>query len=226
MSPQTLRTLLAGNYICSVAFPFEWEDLMDTETQAKVEEWLMALDMRLARLGDMGAFFLAPNVVRRDDQMRVREELRKYRDVYGPAFQMLDMIRQAKPESVELRTGDYVQLVELEALVIASASLEKQLNAMNSVNHKINARNSIRDRVEKLLEALRAEGYLCHVNASTGSYRITGKIEQLDAVLEFLAMHIPALDTEVEDADEEPDLIDQLNMEGIAENAATGLNHE
>ena len=60
MNPRVLRLLLAGAYICPVSHRDEFAVLSDGAEQETVNEWLSALNMRLARLGHEGAFFRAP----------------------------------------------------------------------------------------------------------------------------------------------------------------------
>lgn len=57
MNAKTLKLLLAGEYICSVRYRLEFEQLNETAEREEVDAWLSALGMRLGRVGDEGAFF-------------------------------------------------------------------------------------------------------------------------------------------------------------------------
>ena len=126
MKSQTLQSLLDGQYICEFAFPVEFSYLTDNDHAAWVNEWLSALDMRLARVCDDGAFFMAPIEMQRSDTARIRDEFLRFRNVYGPFVRMLQIIRSAK-DDFTLQPGEYLQHAELVQSINENASLSVQL---------------------------------------------------------------------------------------------------
>ena len=185
MRSQTLRCLLDGNYICEYAFPQEYVYLTSDNNETFVNEWLSAIDMRLARVGDDGAFFMAPQALSTDDNARIREEFLRFRDVYGPAIRMLQVIRNAKDE-FSLNPGEYIQHAELVQRINEIAALAEQLRSLVGVIRETDARYTNAELVKRLLEHLRKDGYLVIVDAATEMYRSTGKVMQLTQVLRFL----------------------------------------
>lgn len=207
MIEKTLHRLLEGEYLCPVRYKSEYQELLDEVVREEVVAWLEKLDMRLARVGETGAFFMAPNVISPSEITQTKDELRRFRDVYGPAVSMLDLIRQAKSDSITLSPGEYIQLAEIETAVIESASLENHLKAMAGFVKNHNLRNSIRENLKRLLEHLRDDGYVILANSQTEIYQVTGKIEQLYAVIEFIAENESIITNRVEDEISEPDLL-------------------
>lgn len=185
MQSQTLRCLLDGNYICEYAFPQEYVYLTSDNNGPFVNEWLSAIDMRLARVGDDGAFFMAPLTLSTDDNARIREEFLRFRDVYGPAIRMLQVIRNAKDE-FSLNPGEYIQHAELVQKINEIAALAEQLRSLVGVIRETDARYTNAELVKRLLEHLRKDGYLVIVDTATEMYRSTGKVMQLTQVLRFL----------------------------------------
>lgn len=204
MYAPTLNLLIAGHYICPVAYEVEYSKLIDEDFAATINETLGRMDLRLARLRDDGAFFVAPLTLQSQHVARVREELLRFRDVYGPAVRMLNLLRLVK-DSIGLRAGEYLRLAELEQSVNNSSSLETQLRSLHGVVANAAARNSNRDFLKKLLENLRSEGFLVLANSHNDTYRLTGKIEQVHAVLEFIAEQVSVT---VEDRVVEPGDLD------------------
>ena len=80
MNAKTLKLLLAGEYICSVRYRLEFEQLNETAEREEVDAWLSALGMRLGRVGDEGAFFLAYDYISPKEITQVKNELLKFRD--------------------------------------------------------------------------------------------------------------------------------------------------
>lgn len=214
MNTQCTRLLLEGEYICDVRYPTEFEVLQDPAEQESVDSWLASLNMRLARLGSDGAFFMAPLVVTALDQTRLRRELLDFRDVYGPAIVMLDLIRQADSLGLALSPGEYIPLFELESAVANSGTLEMLLRSKLAMIHDGNARHSVRENLRRLLMHLAKDGYVFLASRETETYRVTGKVEQLYAVLQFLSENKVIPDTDVDETEvEEPDLVDLANAD-------------
>jgi hypothetical protein len=185
MRNQTLRCLLDGNYLCEYAFPHEYAYLTSDTNEAFVNEWLLAIEMRLARVGDEGAFFMAPQSLSTEDNARIRDEFLRFRDVYGPAIRMLQVIRNAKDE-FSLNPGEYIQHAELVQKINEIAALAEQLRSLVGIIRETDARYTNAELVKRLLEHLRKDGYLVIVDAATEMYRSTGKVMQLTQVLRFL----------------------------------------
>lgn len=185
MRNQTLRRLLEGNYICEYAFPQEYVYLTSDTNEVFVNEWLSAIDMRLARVSDDGAFFMTPQTLSTEDNARIRDDFLRFRDVYGPAIRMLQVIRNAKDE-FSLNPGEYIQHAELVQKINEIAALAEQLRSLVGIIRETDARYTNAELVKRLLEHLRKDGYLVIVDAATEMYRSTGKVMQLTQALRFL----------------------------------------
>ena len=215
MKAQTLRHLLDGDYICPIAYPLEFEYLEDAANQDAADRWLGDIDMRLARLGSDGAFFMAPRTVSPADTTRIRDDFARYRDVYGPAHRMLQLIRAGKDEFT-LGVGELIQLAELNQAVNESTTLETQLRGLHSVIKDGSLRYTNRELLKRLLEHLRNDGYLVLINPTSELYKTTGKLDQLKQVLTFLAENsdIVGDPAEQEDAGLEESLFDEDRSRG------------
>jgi hypothetical protein len=207
-----LKLLLSGEYICPVTHRLEYEQLLDPAECEAINEWLFSLGMRLARLGEESAFYLAYNVIGQKETTQVKNELLKFRDEYGPSVQMLDFIRQSDAGRVQLSPGEFISLYQLEEAVAQSSMLETQLKSLLGVITNAAMRNTNHENLRKLLEHLARDGYVKLVNKDTSTYQVTGKIEQLYAVLLFLDENKVVPDTEVDDREEvQDDLVDQAS---------------
>ena len=204
MKAKTLLNLVAGEYICPIAYKDEYEYLMSDGNQDFVDGWLSAINMKLARLGEGGAFFMAPRQLAPSDANKIRDDFARYRDVYGPANRMLQIIRAGKDEFT-LGVGEYIQLAELNQAVNESATLEAQLRSLQNVIRDGSARFKNRELLKKLLEHLQKDGYLIVVNENTEMYRTTGKVTQLTNVLTFLAENTDIVGSGLEAEDEGKD---------------------
>jgi hypothetical protein len=207
-----LKTLLAGEFVCPVSHETEYNHLSDPDLRARVDSNLNDFGCRLARTDpDEGAYYMAPRDISTMAISKVKEELRRFRDVYGPAVLLLDLIRQTNSTEIALSPGDSIRLATMEELIIESASLESQLSSLSGVIKGFNPRQSIRENFRRVLEQLREDGYVTLFNAQSDIYKITGKIEYLYSVIEFIA------ENEMIQAERIDDQIDeQQTIEGVS----------
>ena len=213
MNARVLKLLLEGAYICQYRYRDEFLLLEDEEEQHEVDDWLGKLDKRLARLGDSGAFFMAPAFVGPREIAQIKAELLKFRDEFGPAVLQLDFIRQTDATRIMLSPGELIALFDLDAAVSQSTMLEAQLKALNGVVSGASQRQSHHENLRRLMEHLAKDGYVTLANKDSGLYQVTGKIEQLYTVLQFLDENQVIPDAEIDDREAdgaEPDLVDAL----------------
>lgn len=209
MNAKALKLLLAGEYICPIRYRDEFDAINSPSDSEEVDSWLMGMGMRLARIGDEGAFFMAPDFIGPKELMQMKAEFLKFRDEYGPAVVLLDFIRQVKSDTLHLSPGEYVQLYDLDAAVAQSSTIEVQLKGLIGLIHNGAQRNSNHENLIRLMAHLCKDGYLMLANKDTGAYQVTGKIEQLYAVLQFLDEHQVIPYSEIDDrSDPQDDLVD------------------
>lgn len=219
MKPETLSTLLAGHFVCQYAFPDAYADLTETGHADAVNQWLGSLDRRLARLGDDGAFFVAPMGVHTSEHIaKVKGDLARFRETYGLLTEMLNLVRMAK-EGFRGVPGDYVQLADLVLLVNEDSTLVARLRELRIPG--ADARMSNHEVLRRMLEKLKVEGYLVLTNPSTEMYQLTGRVDHLHAVLRYLVEHVPELsDTSLQDIEGAADDLEESQGDLLADSAA------
>jgi hypothetical protein len=191
MKPETLNTLLAGHFVCQYAFPDAYEDLSDPGEPEEVDKWLQRIGRRLSRLGADGAFFAAPLQVHTNEQVnKVKADLARFRDVYGLLVETLNLVRLAK-EGFRGVPGEYVQLADILIKVNEDTTLVSRLRELRIPG--ADSRLSNNELLRKMLERLRSDGYLIVSNPSTETYQITGKVDHLHAVMQYLVENVPEL---------------------------------
>lgn len=198
-----LKQLAAGEFVCSVRFPEEFDVLSSPEGRQKANEWLGTIGYRLAQLGEDGAFFMAYDYLDVEAKNTVRDELRNLRDRLQPSVAFLETLRQAQSRGAQLQAGDEIVHSEVMESVRLSALVERRLAEMKDV-HGSRANESASDRLSRILELLAQDGYLTLTNANFKTYRVTGKIAYLYQLLAFMAEHLPEMaDASVNDQMEE-----------------------
>ena len=181
----TLKSLLAGEFICPVAHPLSYDLLCEQEHLDTVEAWVGQLGLRLVRLSEDGAFFLAPEIPDAEARSAVRDSLRNVRSILSPVVPVLEAIRQAQGQDAHLQPGLTLWESELAERVRLAPALEQQVMELNLPGLRLDARAN--DRVSKMLEYLVKERYAVPIPTDSRGFKLTGKIEFLYAVLAVIA---------------------------------------
>jgi len=202
MKARARMALLKGAYICQYAYPEEYAYLCEPGNADVVNAWLSDIDMRLSRLADDGAFVMTHAVLRPSETARVRDDMARFRDVYGPYVRMLQFIRSGS-DSFTLQPGQFVQLAELNQAVNESATLEEQLKALRGIVHNASARLTNSEMLKRLLGHLKQDGYLILYNEGQELYQTTGKVTQLSQILTFIAENSDIVGRETDGAPED-----------------------
>lgn len=201
-----LKQLAAGEFICSLRYPDEYEALMDPQGHAQAEQWLHAIGYRLARLSDDGAFFMAHSLANNELRAQLREEMRTIRGKLQPVVSILETIRKTQGRDPRVHAGDMLYVTEIAEAARASAMLESQIMEMREVSG-MKVTDKLVTRIQVMLNGLENEGYVRETNPTAGGYQITGKIDYLYQLISYITAHAPQL------ADDKlVDQIEQINQ--------------
>jgi hypothetical protein len=197
----TYKNLLAGHFVCEYTLPDEWSLLCDEEHRATAEKWVEQLGLRLVRLGEDGAFFLAPAIVNNDTRAAVRQALESARGIVGSVLPVLEALRQAHGHDAHLQPGLVLWESELAERVRQTPALEQLVAELDLRGMRTDA--SSNERVSRMLALLEKERYAVAVQSEHRGVRLTGKIDFLYGVLEVIAEHSDLLsDSGVEDQEQ------------------------
>ncbi|KGG86650.1 MULTISPECIES: hypothetical protein [Comamonas] len=210
-----LKRLAEGQFVCPVQFPEEFEALEAPDGRRHADEWLGAIGYRLARLHEEGAFFMAHAIVTNEMRMRFREELRAVRNRLEPVVGFLEALRQAQGRDPRVHAGDMVWESEISEAVRNSSLLEQRIMEMRDING-LRPTDSVNDRVRRMLENLRSEGYLVESNPTNRGYQLTGKVDYLYQLIAFIAANTPQLS--------EDDASDQVDAQARQTSIEDGAN--
>ncbi|WPH19862.1 hypothetical protein [Variovorax paradoxus] len=203
-----LKRLAEGCFVCEAKYSDEYEALLDMDGRAEAERWLDAIGYRLARLNDEGAFFMAHAVATTEMRTQFREELKSVRGKLEPVVAILESIRQAQGRNPQIHSGDMLWESELSEVIRQSSTLERRVLEMRDINGA-RVGESSNERVRRMLVQLEAEGYLVETNPTTRGYKVTGKIDYLYQLIEFIASNTAHLS----DDDVVDEVVEQLRID-------------
>lgn len=213
-----LKRLAEGCFVCEANYPDEFEVLSEAEGRAAAQAWLEQIGFRLARLSEDGAFFMAHNVATIEMRAQFREELKNVRGKLEPVVSILESIRQAQGRNPQIHAGDMIWESELSEAVRQSTILERRVMDMRDISGA-RVGESSNERVRRMLVQMEAEGYVVETNPTSKGYKVTGKIDYLYQLIEFISANTPHLsDDDVVDSTEEAGA--QMRIEAVEPDAA------
>jgi hypothetical protein len=201
MFEQTLTLLLAGEFICSVRHPDAWRFLEDEGQRNDVEAFLARLSRRLARTRQGGAWFAAYTDIGTDERRAMRDGFADIKHNLRLLVGFFVHVMQALRQDQFLAPGSIVEANRLMAAIDQNPNLRSELQALAGLGKGPTGDGTLRGTLERLLKKLRDDGYLVLANPEREIYEVTGKIEYLQEVVDFLMAHQSIPDEVEEEAE-------------------------
>lgn len=197
MFEQVVQALLTGEFICPVSNHEGFSFLNAQDNQHAVNDYLGKIGLHLAETRHGGAYFAAHNVTGGHERKTAREVFTDIKQTLRPVVSFLDMVMRAMQSDDFLAVGTPIEVNKLMAAIDANPSFRNDLQTL-ATQIKIQADGTDRTRLEKVLKNFRDKGYLLLSNPEREIYQITGKIEFIQEVIEFLMEHDAIQDEEEE----------------------------
>ncbi len=197
MFEQVVQALLTGEFICPVSNHEGFSFLNVQDNQHAVNDYLGKIGLHLAETRHAGAYFAAHNVTGGHERKTAKEVFTDNKQTLRPVVSFLDMVMRAMQSDDFLAVGTPIEVNKLMAAIDANPSFRNDLQTL-ATQLKIQADGTDRTRLEKVLKNFRDKGYLLLSNPEREIYQITGKIEFIQEVIEFLMEHDAIPDEEDE----------------------------
>jgi hypothetical protein len=206
MFEQTLTLLLAGEFVCNVRYPEAWRFLEDPEQRQDADAFLARLGRRLAQTRHGGAWYAALASVAPEDRKAIREELADIKHNLRLLVGFFVHVMQALRQEQFLAPGSVIEANRLIAAIDQNPNLRRELQSLASLGKGHGADGTLRGGLDRLLKRMRDEGYLVLANPEREIYEVTGKIEYLQEVVDFV-MAYESIPDEVEEEPETGSLL-------------------
>ena len=129
----------------------------------------------------------------------------------------LETIRQTQGRNPHILPGDMLWATEISEVARKSSPIERRLIDMREIaNVRIEDASPV--RIEKMLAQMEAAGYLTLSNRSSKGYMVTGKIDYLYQLINFIATNTSHLSDEgvVDQIDQQIELDDGSQADLVA----------
>jgi hypothetical protein len=200
----TVTLLLSGEFICNIRYPDAWRFLEDEAQRRDAEQFLERLGRRLTCTRQGGAWFAAYVEIGSDERRAVREGFADIKHNLRLLVGFFVHVMQALRQEQFLAPGSIIESSRLMAAIDENPNLRVELQGLAGLGKGQGGDGTLRGTLDRLLRRLRDDGYLVLANPEREIYEVTGKIEYLQEVVDFLMAHqsIPDEIGDETDADE------------------------
>ena len=200
MFEQAVTLLLSGQFVCAVSQPEAYRFLQEDANRKEVEAFLARLGRRLNNTKHGGAWYLVYARIDPEQRKDIREEYAEIKHNLRLVVGFFVHVMQALRREEFLAPGSVIETHRLIAAIDENPSLRNELQTLVNVGRASND-GTLRSALERLLKKLRDEGYLVLANPEREIYEVTGKVEYLQEVVDFLMVH----ESVQEDVEETPE---------------------
>ncbi|XZG69061.1 hypothetical protein ACTSKR_10395 [Chitinibacteraceae bacterium HSL-7] len=186
MFDQTMTLLLSGEFICEIRYPEPFRYLADDASQKDCNAYLARIGRTLA-CTELGGSWYASYAAMGDDERRfIKTEFTKMWqrtrflvDFFGKAM------RASNKEEYYSR-GDKIEFHALMAAVDGNPGLRAEFQNLSRLTGGSTSDGKLRSLLTNCFKELVSDGYLVVANAEREIYQVTGKIEYLTEVAQYL----------------------------------------
>lgn len=200
MFEQAMTLLLSGQFVCAVSQPDAYRFLQDEANRKEVEAFLARLGRRLVATRHGGAWYVAFARLEPEQRKGIREEYAEIKHNLRLVVGFFIHVMQALGREAFLAPGSVIETHRLIAAIDENPNLRNELQTLVNLG-KASSDGTLRSALERLLKKMRDEGYLVLANPEREIYAVTGKVEYLQEVVDFLMVH----ESVQEDVEETPE---------------------
>lgn len=199
MIRDTLELLLAGEFICSVTHPDAAEDLQHPAIKKQISDVLDTMDRKLVSTPNSSAWYAAWKHIGPQERDSIKKEFTIIKQQMRPVVEFIHAIMDADLRDSPLMPGIILKESELLARIQASPYLEDQIHKILFHISKRKSQDPLPVQFSAVLDSMVKNGLLQEVHKGERIFTITGRIDYVYAVLEFIDAHEHITDTSTTD---------------------------
>ncbi|WP_448166817.1 condensin complex protein MksE [Burkholderia ambifaria] len=206
MFEKVMSLLLSGEFICEVRYPDAYRFLQEESNQLDVNAYLTRIGRTLVATEQGGSWYAAYARIGQDEKKAIREEFSRIKQKIRFLVEFLVKAMRATNQEVFFSRGDVIEAHALMAAIDGNPGLRAEFQALGNVGRGGATDGKLKGSLDRQLRVLVDEGYLIVANAEREIYSVTGKIEYLTEIVQFLM----TTDDITDDIAEEPDTTARL----------------
>jgi hypothetical protein len=201
MFDQTMTLLLSGEFICEVRHPDAYRFLAGDANQKDANAYLARIGRTLASTELGGSWYAAYSAIGDEEKKVIKSEFARIWQRTRFLVEFFGKAMRASNKEDYYSRGDKIEFHALMAAVDGNPGLRAEFQALSRLTGGSTSNGKLRTLLAGYFKELVNDGYLILANLEREIYQVTGKIEYLTEVAQFLMTTNNISDETVEDQD-------------------------
>lgn len=192
-----LERLLAGEFICQVSDEDAFRHLTDEQTYNDINHYLRPLNRRLVKSDSGGVFYLGYVELNKAARESLSKQFNETVSALLPLLEWLQLVQEVMGHDRALTAGDTLKLQEFVLRSEDNQSLRQRVNQLAALPFFNSHSDALDAQIKLIFRRLKEHGYLLQPHAERHYYIVTGKIDYLIEVIDFIRHeeHLPVDDS-------------------------------
>lgn len=188
---QVLESLLSGSFICPATDREAYKTLKEDRTRREIDTALSIMGRELHCTSRTSAYYVTHKVIGDHNRSQVKNLVANVHSIIRPVVKFIATVSEAAQVESVIVGGDELSVPTLAAQIQASPSLIDKLDGIYrfpKVKRNKN-RETAPDKLDVVVDFLAKEGLAHLVNKERQLYVMTGKVDFIYELLEFIDTH-------------------------------------
>jgi len=183
---QAMSLLLSGEFVCPVRYPDAYSYLSEEEHRRDADAYLARIGRKLARTDLGGAWYMAYERIGQEEKQAVRNEFSRIKQDIRFIVDFFVKAMRATGQEAFYSRADKIEVHTLMAAIDNNPGMRAEFQSLAALGRGTASDGKLKSILDRHLRLLTNEGYLVVANAEREIYQVTGKIEYLNEVVQFL----------------------------------------
>nr|VVV04202.1 hypothetical protein AW0309160_01585 [Aliivibrio wodanis] len=188
---QVLESLLSGSFICPATDREAYKTLKEDRTRREINQALTLMNRELQCTSRTSAYYVTYKGIDDNNRRQVTALMRNVHGIIRPVVKFVATVSEAAQVEAVMVGGDELSVPVLSAQIQSSPSLMDKLDSiyrLPKVSRK-KVHDSATEKLNVVVEFLVKEGVAHLVNKERQLYVMTGKLDFVYEVLDFIDTH-------------------------------------
>jgi hypothetical protein len=181
-----MSLLLSGEFVCEVRYPDAFRFLAADAHQKDANAYLARIGRTLAMTELGGAWYAAYDRINQEEKRAIKDEFTQIKQRIRFLVEFFVKVMRATNQEVFYSRGDKIEAHALMAAIDGNPGLRAEFQTMGTVGRGGATDGKMKSSLDRQLALLVDTGYLVVSNAEREIYQVTGKIEYLTEIVQFL----------------------------------------
>ncbi len=194
---QVLESLLSGSFICPATDRDAYKTLKDDRTRREINQVLTLMSRELQCTSRTSAYYVTYKTIDDHNRRQVTMLMSNIHGIIRPVVKFIATVSEAANVETVMVGGDELNVPVLSAQIQFSPRLMEKLDSiyrLPKVSRK-KVRETASEKLDVVVEFLVKEGIAHLVNKERQLYVMTGKLDFVYEVLDFIDMHEKIVET-------------------------------